>query len=98
MSESGPNDRLFRVLLGLTAALVLAGVALSLFREEPEGLSAAGESAAALAVRTLRVSPHPTSRPRGLSRCDGRAPACSRFSDIPRRFAGVKLVFGGEAE
>jgi hypothetical protein len=57
MSESGPNDRLFRVLLGLTAALVLAGVALSLFREEPEGLSAAGESAAALAVRTLRASP-----------------------------------------
>jgi membrane fusion protein (multidrug efflux system) len=57
MSESRPNDRLFRILLGLTAALVLAGVALSLFREEPEGLSAVGESAAALAVRTLRVTP-----------------------------------------
>jgi membrane fusion protein (multidrug efflux system) len=57
MDQSGPNDRLFRILLGLTAALVLAGVALSLVREEPEGLSAAGQQAAALAVRTLRASP-----------------------------------------
>jgi membrane fusion protein (multidrug efflux system) len=57
MGESGSNDRLFPVLLGLAAALVLAGVALSLLREEPEGLSAAGDEGAALAVRTLHASP-----------------------------------------